>query len=151
MIDQNLVSKLNKLSSFNSNNEVIEFLKIIEDIAETGNEEYLSVLFGYLSDQPDLIDVRDSIMMSIELYSDYTYVLYLLQNLEEILLRIPRCTIMFFWTIFNTPDCLKCLKQHIHFADSEMVLKLLDNMENDKYCPEEHKPIIKELRELVKE
>jgi hypothetical protein len=44
---------------------------------------------------------------------------------------------------------MSILKQNIHLADKETMLKLLDNMEQDKYCPEEHKPIIKELRELV--
>jgi hypothetical protein len=149
MIDQNLVAKLNQLTSFDTNNDVMEFLDIIGNIATNGDVSYLPVLSGFLSDKPDLIDVRDSIMMAIETYTDYDYVTYLLTELETILIKIPRCTIMFFWTIFNTTSCLQVLKQNIHLAAKETILKLLKNMENDKYCPDKHKPIIRELRELV--
>jgi len=153
MINLKLLKRLGELFSFKTNEDVDEFLEIIGEIAkeivETKEQGYLPFLFVFLQDDPEFIVVRDSVMRAIECYTDQIFVDYILENLKYYYEKIPDCLLMFFWVIFNTPDCLKILKQNIHLADKETLLKLLNNMEQDKYCPPEHKPIIAELRELI--
>jgi hypothetical protein len=151
MIKQSLVNKLDQLSSFNTNDEIMEFLDIISDIAENGDVAYLPKLFDFLEDEPDLVDVRDSIMMIIERYPISIYIPYLLSNLKMKFTTIPECCEIFVSRLLHKGQDILLLKQNIHLVDKETMLKLLDNLENDEYCPEVHKPIIKELRELVRE
>jgi hypothetical protein len=151
MINQKLVKRINKLADFKNKGEVLEFEELIYQIARDEKIEYLPFLFSLMKDNDTYgEEITDNVMRAIEMFPNEIYVKYLLINLRKELTRIPDCCEIFFHHLLNADNDKIFLKQNIHLADKDTMLKLLDNMENDKYCPEEHKPIIKELRELVK-
>ena len=148
MINLKLLIRLGVLRSFKTSEEIDEFLEIIEKIASLQDPDYLPFLFFFLKDDPEYVYVRDYIMDAIESYPDVIFVFYILENVKIYFDRIPECLIMFLWVIFNTQSCLDILKRYIHCADKSTMLSLLTYMEKDEPL-EQHKPIIKELKELV--
>ena len=148
MINLKLLKRLGELYSFKTSEEIDEFLEIIEKIASLQDPDYLPFLFFFLKDDPEYVYVRDYIMDAIESYPDVIFVIYIIQNVKIYFDEIPECLIMFLWVIFNTQSCLDILKRYIHCADKSTMLSLLTYMEKDEPL-EQHKPIIKELKELV--
>ena len=149
MIDLKLLKRLGELFSFKTPEEVDEFLEILQEIATTNDPDYLPFLFAFLQDDPEYIDVRDSIMLVIEGYPLNIFCQFVMNNLKSLCIRIPDCIATSVFQILNTANHVFILKQNIHLADKETMMKLLDNMEKDKYCPEQHRPIIAELRSIV--
>jgi hypothetical protein len=145
----NEAEKLKELSNFKTKEDVKEFEFILSNIIKDQNPEYIPILLSLLDDNSNFSGVMFSIIQTVESYTADVYTLYLLKNIN-IFYKAPDYCNELFCRILNSQQHLQCLKQNIHLADKETMLRLLDNMENDKYCPEEHKPIIKELRELVK-
>ena len=149
MINLKLLKRLGELFSFKTPEEVDEFLEIIQTIATLNDPDYLPFLFAFLQDDPEYVDVRDSIMFVIEGYPLEIYVTYLLKALKNQFIRTPWLCEILISRLLNTELDKNCLKKYIYLADKETMLKILDNKEINKYCPEQHKPIIAELRSLV--
>jgi hypothetical protein len=115
------------------------------------NPEELPILLNFLDDNMHCEYTAETLALQIEYFEMDDYITSLLIELKNIFAKASEYCGVLINRLLNSKKHLQCLKQNIHLADKDTMLKLLDNMENDKYCPEEHKPIIKELRALVRE
>ncbi|MDR3224251.1 MAG: hypothetical protein LBT03_01550 [Holosporales bacterium] len=141
--------ELEKYSDLNNPDNDMPFSDIVDKIVLTKNPEAIPLLLKFCDDDMRCEYTSESLVSQIEYFEIEDYVPALLTELKSMFVKASQYCKYFFYTIFNTPDCLNCLKQNIHLADKETLLKLLDNIESDKYRPDERRPIITELRGLV--
>ncbi|MDR2067917.1 MAG: immunity 30 family protein [Holosporaceae bacterium] len=107
---------------------------------------------------PDLFCVFDdncndksafSLIHLIETVPDPYYVECFLKNLRKSYTNSVYWTSVLFTRIMNNSDSLQYLKYYLYLADRETLLHLLSFIENDRYCTEEHKRIISDLRKRL--
>jgi hypothetical protein len=146
---QKYFKELEKYSDLSNPDNDMLFADIVDKIVAVGNPDVITRLLQFIDDNTNCEYTYESWSVWIESFDTEDYVPKLLMLLKDIFLKAPDHCEYFFYTIFNTKDCLECLKQNLHLADKTTLLKLLNNMWNDKNCLMEHKPIIAELRELV--
>ena len=148
MIDEKIINRLKQTFSFETQNDVDEFLELIDQLDTATNPEYLPYLFEFLQDDCDIEGADEAMRLAIEDAPARYFVPSLLKNLTKIYNKAPNQCECLFWTVFNTSECFVELKQNIHLADKETLLKVIQDIENDEPLPE-HVKAIKELRELL--
>jgi hypothetical protein len=127
----------------------MRFSEIIDKIVLTKDPEVLPLLLKYFDDDSDSEDIAMQVLKhGIESFEIEDYISALLKELSSMLIRAPQECNSLFYRIFNGKKYLAYLKENVHLADKETLLKLLDNIENDEPL-EQHKPIIAELRKLA--
>jgi hypothetical protein len=146
---QKYFEELKQYSDLSNPDNDMPFADIIDKIVSTGNADAVPLLLKFVDDNTNCEYTYESWSTWIESFDAEKYIPALLIELKDVFLRAPDHCEYFFYTIFNTTGYLEYLKLNIYLADKETMLILLDNIGNDKGCLKEHKPIIKELRELV--
>lgn len=140
---------MNELSGLKSSGEVDEFMELIYEIIESNDMGYLPYLFKFFQELHNVEGIGETLKNIIETHPADIYVTYLLRTLKEQYQKIhDECKYMF-WGIFNDLEYFEVLKKNIHLADRETLLKLLNDIYEDKYSLPEHKTIVNELRKLL--
>jgi hypothetical protein len=142
-------NELEKYSDLNNPDNDIPFSDIVDKIVLTKNPEAIPLLLKFCDDDMRCEYTSESLVSQIEYFEIEDYIPALLIELKSMFTRAPEYCDYFISRIMNSQRHLECLKQNIHLADKETLPKLLDNIESDKYRPDERRPIIIELRELV--
>jgi hypothetical protein len=139
---------LKHLSKGLTREDVREFGRILESVSEE-DAEFLPELFLLFDDDWSCPGVFCPIIHAIESFPCIFYVKTFLKGLKDFYNNSKECIEEQFVKLFNSNPYLETLKENIDLADKETLLRLLDNCENDKYCPERHKSIFAELRRLM--
>ena len=149
MIDEKIISRLKQTFSFETQNDVDEFLELIDQLDTATNPEYLPYLFEFLQDDCDIEGADETIRLAIEDAPAHYFVPSLLKNLTKLYNKAHNQCKYLFWGILNDIEYFDNLKDNIHLDDKETLLKLLDDIYKDKYSLPEHKEAIQELKKLL--
>ena len=141
--------ELDKYRNLSTIDDELMFSAITEEIIKMKEPETIPLLLDYFDDN---IRAGDITFQHLENDMDYfnpsDYIPCLLIHLKNMIKKAMNESGYLLSHLFNFPEKLKILKENIHLADKESLLKLLNYLEEDD-CPKPHKPIIAELRKMV--
>jgi hypothetical protein len=152
MIDEQMLERIKQLSKGLMEEDVAEFGRIMETIAEKDkteeDEKFLPDLFLLFDDDWPCDGIICPLIHAVESFEDSFYVETFLKGLKDFYNNSKECIEGQFYRIMNHDPSLEILKKNIHLADKKILLVLLDNIENDEPL-ERHKLIITKLKKLV--
>ncbi|MDR0740696.1 MAG: immunity 30 family protein [Puniceicoccales bacterium] len=153
MIDKQMLKRIKQLSKGLTEEDVAEFGRIMEAIAEKDkteeDEKLLPDLFLLFDDAWTSDGIIYPLLHAVESFEVTFYTKTFLKTLKDSYGHAPESMEWLFIGMMNHDLALEVIKENIHLADKETFLALLDFFENDEPLLEYHKQIIAELRVLV--
>ncbi|AIK97198.1 Imm30 family immunity protein [Candidatus Odyssella acanthamoebae] len=143
---QSLYKLLDDYSEFNVSGNPDKFLDSAEKIILINDPNSIPILLSYFDDSREYGWVFETLMISLERYSESEHIQALLKNLETLLKKAPNWASSIFNRILNTERGISLFIQYIHLTSKESLLKLFNLMEVE--FPH-HQELIKTLKQKM--
>lgn len=151
MNGKNKVKLLRECFDFSSPQKLDRFEEILFSI-KTGKQKDLSILpelYEFFSDEVDDYIIF-ALIHTVESFPEPESTQCFLGNIEKIYNRSAEWTTVLFLRIINNEKSLKILKDNQHFGNKETLIKITDNILQDKYCNEKQREIAFRLKEDIR-
>lgn len=143
---ENLYKKLEQYKDFSNENNIDDFLDVVDLIALKKQSKSIRHLLFYLDDKSQYNFVNQSIIKASEYFSSEIYAKEICKNIKFLFKKTPYCLTRIINRIFNSDDYLDEFKKNLHLAPSDVMVNVLDAVAIEY---PDHKELCEELKKLV--
>ena len=142
---QQKLENLKRYAKMETEEDMKLFEITLKDFLVNKDHKVLEELIEIFDDNCENPEIMHNLVQVIENYPPEIYVEVLSYKIKDFK-KYPEWFTLLLYHIFNSAIHLELLKKHIHLADRDKLLELLDIMYQES---EVHRPVIDELRKLI--
>ncbi|CAI8947369.1 MULTISPECIES: Imm30 family immunity protein [Pseudomonas] len=118
-----LTEALNDCATFNSDAEVARFSKILRDMAQTRDTQYLPVMLSHLDDDCEYGDVMKEIIGMAESFDPANYVEAVIEVTDSLKEKASDWLESIHYRIFNSPEYTKLYRAALAQSANKAAIK----------------------------